>query len=194
MKTLYLIVSLAFSSSSFAQQVKFREGQLENGMAYPILEYPTKRSAELAINKDIEAQIEKYKADDFCIGAYGYVQKTGFLQVHIYANCISMDESENNYSLYDLETGKTIEPSFLVDPKQESKFKKFLIERSRKFIEANSIEDENGDVNSLTMDDFDVVLEKKGLLMTCHKISTWGSEVMLLEWSDLQAYLKISYI
>ena len=163
-------------------------------MVYPILEYPTKRSTELTINKDIEAQIEKYKADDFCIGQYGFVQKTGFLQIHIYANCISMDESENNYFLYDLETGETIEPSFLVDPKQESKFNKFLVERSRKFIETNSIEDENGDVNSLTMDDFDVVLEKKGLLMTCNKISTWRSEVMLLEWSELQAYLKISYI
>ncbi len=195
MRSILTLALLALSGSLFAQQVKFREDMFENGMKYPILEFPSKESSQLAINKQIEAAIEAYKQHSFCIGTYGYVQKTNFLQMHIYANCLELPASENTYLLFDLETGNQVQPSFMIDPMQKEKFHVFLREKTESYLTSKSIQPADANaVSTLTLDNFNVILETNGFQMSCHSIPEWGDDIMMMSWKELQDYLKISYM
>jgi len=73
------------------------------------------KAVELSINEDIEKSVVHYKDREFCIGQSGFVQKTSFIQIHIYTSCIDMLESENNYHLYDLESGERCTVSYMLN-------------------------------------------------------------------------------
>ncbi len=196
-KSLFLGILILFPFLVFSQKVTFRYGQFDNGYQYPLVVFNSDKAIELSINEDIEKEVEQYRDRDFCIGQSGLIQKTSFIQIHIYANCIDMDESDNNYYLYDLETGIRCKVSDMLNKRVEDEFNTFLLRRIKKHIEAKSIvvtDIEKEALELLRIDDFNPVFESNGIQFTSKTMESWGEEKMFISWTDIQTYLKISYI
>lgn len=195
MKTLILTLVVTFASTAlFAQKISFREADYDNGMKYPIVQFPSNTAVQVEINRDIEELVEGFKSQDFCIGQYGYVQKSGFLQIHIYANCIEMTSSENYYTLYDLETGKVVSISKMFKSKSMSEFNTYFREKARAFVKEKSIPVADTVFNTMTIDDFHPVLTGDGIELKHASIESWGENKLIIKWTDIQKYLKLSYI
>lgn len=195
MRTLVFALCI-FPFFAVSQRVSFRDATFPNGYKYSLIEFASNKSVELAINRDLEKKALPLKEDDFCVGQYGYVQKSGFIQIHQYANCISMTQSENYYYLYDLETGNEVPTSAMLNPKVETDFQNFFTKRVKDFVGAKNLNIEDKNVlNTLTIDDFSAEFTKNGIYFAAKALKGWDTkQKMFIKWTDLQSYLKISYI
>lgn len=196
-KVLFIAILLLLPTFLFSQKVTFREGIFDNGMKYPLIVFSSNPEAEKLINSDLKANVANYESQDFCIGQSGFVQKTSFIQIHIYANCIEMFQSENNYFLYDLKTGRRCKVFDMINPKVDDEFHAFFRSRVKTYITNKDLsltDDEITSLISLTVDDFTTVLESEGIQFTTSKIGTWGTNKMFISWGDIQTYLKVNYI
>lgn len=198
MKTFLIVLSLLLSAYLSGQiaPIKFKQGIFENGMTYPQVIIEGKKSFEDSINADILRRLEDVKANDFCIGQYGYVQKSHHLQIHIFCNCIDFEESENRYFLYNLETGRPVPYSDLIDPKKREEAAKFLEEEIMKYGEIKSLA-----VNSVLKEQLlEKNLDALHVLMTRDGIEvkpvdeSWGEKKLTLTWIQLKPFLRYQFI
>ncbi|MFT5859048.1 MAG: hypothetical protein ACI865_001144 [Flavobacteriaceae bacterium] len=196
-KVLFIAFTFLFPLSIFSQRVTFQDKTFDNGMTYPIVVFRKDSTVEKRINSDLAANLAGYESQDFCIGQSGFVQKTNFIQVHIYANCIDMDASENNYYLYDLASGKRCAISDMINPKIDDEFDTFFRARVEAFATDEDLaltEEETASLNTLLVDEFIGTLESEGIQFTSSKIVAWGAKKMFISWNDIQTYLKVNYL
>ncbi|MFT5777678.1 MAG: hypothetical protein ACI837_000626 [Crocinitomicaceae bacterium] len=185
----------AFPATYFSQAVKFRDGQLPNGMTYPMIVFTSNRGAEMSINRDIEANVQTFRERDFCIGQYGFIQKASFLQIHIYANCIDMVESENYYYLYDMETGETATVTDMLNPKTEEEFNTYFRNIVKNFVTDKEIElTETESLDAFIVAELNAKLDKDGIYFTSSRLVNWGDNQLFVKWTDIQTFLKVTYI
>jgi hypothetical protein len=193
--TLLFSILFLFPATYFSQIIEFRDGQLPNGMTYPLIVFNKNRTVELAVNRDIEKNIETFKERDFCIGQYGFVQKSSFLQIHIYVNCIDMIESENYYYLYDLENGEQATVTDMLNPQTEDEFNKYFRGKVKSFMSTEGIELADGEsLDTYVVADLAAKLDKDGIYFSSASLLNWGDKQMFVKWTDIQSFLKITYI
>ena len=147
MKSIATLFGLLIITSSYCQNnsVQFRESSFENGMLYPQVVMPGQQEHEQNINEDILNRISDLEKNDFCIGQYGYVQKSSHLQIHIFCSCIEFEGNVNRYLLYNIEEGTAVPYSDMLNIKMKKQAAQCLTETTKKWVLLNSIDAiENG--------------------------------------------------
>ena len=199
MKLLITLLLSSFASITFGQftQVKFKEETFANGMVYPQVVIVDSPDHADSINADINRRIADLEASDFCIGQYGYVQKSTHLQIHIFCSCIDFDESENRYFLYDIENGTAVPYSSLFDPKKTGKAAEYLLNKTKEKLNSKSLEltpELEKEIIEKNLDAFKVEMTKDGLHLWLENIEGWGKDPYKIVWEDLKPYLKYHFI
>jgi len=189
---LLLMLAMLIALTSYGQTITFREASYPNGMRYPIIGYSDKQ-VELAINRDLEKQVEKYKSMDFCMGQFGYVQKTKYVQIHIYANCIDLDASENIYQLYNLENGENVPLSNMLNEEVLDEFTVFITNKVKAHMTSQSLTLNEEEIKAISFDDFTAEFTKDGMFLISKSISNWDKK-MKITWNELQTYLRFTWI
>ena len=190
--TILGILLLNFVNAQVSQ-VKFKDQTFENGMKYPqvILDDKIK---EGAINDDILKELEDLKASDFCIGQYGYVQKSIYLQIHVFCNCIDFEESQNRYYLYDIEEAIAIPYSALIEEKGTKRLSALLIEKTKTFASTKNIELPNNfieQVEKSNLDAYQIVMKREGLDLW---INSKKEASLFISWAELKPFMKLHFI
>lgn len=201
MKHFLLSLSLTFVTlGTFAQlkEVRFKDGTFTNGMTYPILEIVGDKVHQDSINVDIRKKLADLEAADFCIGQYGYVQKSTHLQIHVFCNCIDFAQSENRYFLYNLEEGRSVPYSDLFNPKEKGPATEYLSSKIQEYAAQNDITlsseaMENIHVNNL--DALHVEMTRDGLNIQMSAAEGWNAEkIFKVTWIELKPFLKYHFI
>lgn len=178
-----------------AQEVKFSNGEYDNGLIYPIAEFHGNAATEDMLNKNILKIVSGYQEKDYCIGQYGFVQQTSFIQLNFYFNCIDMDESTTESHLFSLEDGEPCAPSEMFIEKRKKGYLPYFKQRvSRHFIEFEKEEPSKEFLKSLSIDDCQVTLLEEGIKISIPNADNWPDEDLLLFWSELRPYLKTTFI
>lgn len=194
-KTLTLLALLLFSQLATAQEVKFTDGQYQNGLTYPIAEYSVSSEAETILNNNILHIVSNYENQDYCIGQYGYVQQTSFIQLHFYFNCMDMDESKNEFYLFSLADGEPCPTSKIFLDKQRKRYRPFFRERIASHYTENGKEAPSDEVmKSLSIDDYIVKLLEKGIEISLPNDENWPSTNLIISWVEIQPFLKTNFI
>lgn len=139
--------------------------------------------------------VSGYESQDYCIGQYGFVQQTGFIQLHFYFNCIDMAESKSEYYLFDLGDGKICPPSKIFLDKQKENVQRYFRSRISDFYAKNGKEPlATETLNQLFIDQFTVQFSEDGLLIRSSTLENWGTQDLVISWADLRPYLKTTFI
>jgi len=189
-----LITSTALSQHS---EVRFREETFANGMNYPQVIIPSCKNCEDSINTNFKQRIADLEASDFCIGQYGYVQKSTHLQIHLFCNCIDFEESQNRFFLYNLEEGKAVPYSDLMDPKKRSESTAFLSNLISQHLESKSIVVQGDFMTNLDQQGLDackVEMTKDGLKIWEEGNKQWEAAPYVATWLELKPFLKYHFI
>lgn len=199
MKSIATLFGLLIITSSYCQNnsVQFRESSFENGMLYPQVVMPGQQEHEQNINEDILNRISDLKKNDFCIGQYGYVQKSSHLQIHIFSSCIEFEGNVNRYLLYNIEEGTAVPYSDMLNNKMKKQAAQFLTETTEKWVLLNSIDAAKKNIekiNELTLDAFIVVLKKDGLDLWLKEEPNWGTKALFINWHQMKDFLKYRFI
>jgi uncharacterized protein with GYD domain len=190
-----LIPILLFAHSLNAQEITFKDARYPNGLLYPIATIKENPEAQKALNEKILSIVSEYESQDYCIGQYGFVQQTSFIQLHFYFNCIDMDESKNAYYLFDLGDGQLCAPSKLFLDKQKENVQRYFRSRVSDFYLKNGKEPlPTETLNQLIIDQFTVQLSEEGLLIRSTTLENWGTQDLVITWLDLRPYLKTTFI
>lgn len=166
-------------------------------MTYPQVVLPGAQEFEDSINRDILNRISDLEKSDFCIGQYGYIQKSSHLQIHIFCNCIDFEESVNRYLLYNIDEGRAVPYSNMLNKKMKKQATQFLIETTEKWLESNSIDADKKNIekiNELSLDAFIVVLKKDGMDLWLKEEENWGNEALFIDWNQMKNFLKYRFI
>lgn len=190
-----LLPILLFAQLIHAQEIKFKNAQYPNGLIYPVAEFNANSDAQKNMNAKILEIVSEYESQDYCIGQYGYVQQTSFIQLHFYFNCIDMEESENKYYLFDLGDGTLCAPSKMFLDKQQENMHRYFRSRISDFYKSNGKDPLPAEtLNQLSIDDFRVQLTEEGLLIRSTTLENWSTQDLSVSWSDLRPYLKTTFI
>ena len=194
-KITLLLPILLFAQLIHAQEIKFKNAQYQNGLIYPVAEFAANAEAQKTMNAKILEIVSEYETQDYCIGQYGYVQQTSFIQLHFYFNCIDLDESQNKYYLFDLGDGTICPPSKMFLDKQKENMQRYFRSRISDFYKNNGKDPLPMEtLNQLFIDDFMVQLTEEGLLIRSTTLENWGTQDLSISWSDLRPYLKTTFI
>lgn len=199
MKQLSAFILTFILSTSFSQltEVKFREKAFANGMNYPQVIIPASKKCEDSINANILLKISDLESSDFCVGQYGYVQKSTHLQIHIFASCIDMDESQNRFLLYNLDEGTCVPYSDLINPKKTAEAGSYLTEKAKVYAAGKSIELNDEIFSAITehnLDAFQAEMTKDGIDLWLPNLTAWGEKRMTITWIELKPFLKYNFI
>lgn len=187
---LLLVVQLAQ-----AQTVKFKNGQLDNGLVYPVVTLTGNPEGQSVINANIEEIIADYKEQEYCIGQYGYVQKTNFLQLNFYFNCVDLDESRNEYHFFNLTTGEKCLVSELFLENQQKYYQSFFADYITKHLIENGKETPSDSfTQSISIDECQVELIEEGIRISIATYEDWPSEKLVITWDELRPFLKSTFI
>lgn len=195
--TLFTILLTVTSLQAQFSEVQFREQHYDNGMTYPEIVIPGEQTHSDSINADLQRRIYDLKESDFCIGQYGYVQKSTHLQVHIFCNCIDFEESQNRFFLYNIEEGASVPYSDLFDPKKVKDAGKFLADQTKAYCVKKGItlsEDKITEIANTNLDAFKTEMTKSGVNLWLEDIEAWGKEPFQIPWTSLKPYLKYHFI
>ncbi len=190
-----LLPILLFAQSFHAQEITFTDARYSNGLLYPIATIKANPDAQKAMNEQILKIVSVYESQDYCIGQYGFVQQTGYIQLHFYFNCMDMDESQNMYYLFDLGNGQLCTTSEMFLDNQKEKLHRYLRSLVSDFYANNGKEPLQEEVlNQLSIDQFTVQLSEEGLMIRSTKLENWGTQDLVITWLDLRPYLKTTFI
>lgn len=189
---------LALGTSAWSQfaEVKFREEALANGMLYPQVIIAANKAHQDSVNADIQRHIAEFKSSDFCIGEYGYVQKSTHLQIHIFCNCVDYETGQNRYLLYNLEEGRGVPYSDLLNPKEKKAATEFLMTRIQSFSAAHALslsEEQLELIRQKNLDAFQCEMNKDGIRLTWPD-GSWGNTSCAVAWSELKPFLKYHFM
>lgn len=185
-----LVFQLAFS-----QEVKFTNGQFPNELIYPIVSLTGNPDAEKTLNENILSIVSEYENQDYCIGQYGYVQQTNFLQIQFYFNCIDMDESKNEIYLFSLANGQPCPPSEMFVDNQRKKYREFFRNKIASHFTENGKETPSNEfLESLTIDDCTIQLLEDGIEISLSTDANWPAKNLMLTWIEIRPYLKTTFI
>jgi hypothetical protein len=199
-RILFPLVLLFFASSAAAQlkEVRFNDATFENGMTYPQLEIAGDPVHQDSINADLRLKLKDLEAAEFCIGQYGYVQKSTHLQIHIFCNCIDFSESVNRYYLYNLEEGRSVPYSDLINPQEKDAATAFLSGKMTEFTAQNDItlsETALSNIQKLNLDGMQVEMTRDGLNIQMRVDEGWdATKILKVSWVELKSFLKYHFI
>lgn len=194
-KTAILLALLFISQSVTAQAVKFSDGHYENGLTYPIANLGANADVERMLNKNILHIVSNYEDQEFCIGQYGFVQQTNFIQIHFYFNCMDMDESKNEFYLFSLEDGEPCLTSEMFLDKEKKRYLPFFTKRiAAHYTENNKQVPSDEVMQAITIDDCKVQLLEQGIEISRPTDENWPDENLIIYWSELRPFLKTIFI
>lgn len=196
MNKLLVLLALSFIYQSVtAQEVKFTDGQYPNGLTYPIAKFGMNAKAERMLNKNIIHVVSNYEEQDYCIGQYGYVQQTNFIQINFYFNCIDMDESKNEFHLFSLDDGEPCPTSEMFLDKKKKGYRQFFRKRiAAHFTENGKDAPSDEQMQSMSIDDCTVKLLEKGIKISRPNDKNWPDKDLMINWSEIQPFLKTTFI
>lgn len=120
MRCFLTIITVLIASTSVAQ-IKFSESTFDNGMLYPVAEFPDNPTIADSMNAIIQRNLNDAEGSDFCIGDFGYFQKGNHIELHLVCNCIDFTETDHRYLFFSLETGTLVGYTDLFDSKERDK-------------------------------------------------------------------------
>lgn len=177
-----------------AQDVKFSERAYDNGLIYPVAEFIGNADAEKALNENILEVVSKYEDQDFCVGEFGYVQRTSFIQLNFYFNCIDMDKSLNESYLFSLSDGEICPPSEMFMEEKEKNYRAYFHKKVVAHYTQNGKEMPASDfMENLSIDDCMVNLIEEGMEISLDS-NDWPEEKLILTWNELRPFLKSIFI
>ena len=199
MKKFITFLILLVTSNVVAQltEVRFREQTFDNGMNYPQVIIPACKACEDTINANIRFRISDLEASDFCIGQYGYVQKSTHLQIHIFCNCIDFEESQNRYFLYNLDEGRDVPYSDLLNPKKTKEAGTFISEKIKGHLKQKSLNAPDEIISKIegnNLDALKVEMTKNGVNLWIPEMEGWGEDPAVIQWIELKPFLKYHFI
>lgn len=184
-----LLLILFLLPVTHAQNVRFSNGALDNGLTYPIADYSGHSEAKKVLNANILEIVSKFKDQDYCISQYGFVQHNKFIQLNFYFNCIDLDESERASYLFCLSDGELSPPSKMFSEDLKGS-QSFFRNKITAYYTENGVEAPSEYIKSLTIDDCTVNLLEKGLEITNASREDWPDKNLLISWAELSPYLK----
>lgn len=182
-------------TNSFAQ-VGLTPLTFENGFKYPHANFPKDKTIEDKINEGIHETIKDLEANEFCIGEYGYVQKGSHIEIHIFATCMELPESEHRYVLFNIESGERVKHEDLFADKQQSDALAFIEKKLTAHQSSNALCDEklkNID-GSAGFEDMNIRLYKDGIEIRPLKTSDCEQFPLRITWNELKEFLKYNFI
>ncbi len=193
-KQLTLLSFLLILQLAQAQNVRFKNGQLDNGLVYPIIELMGNADAQEELNANIGMIISEYQEQDYCIGQFGYVQKANFLQVNFYFHCIDLDDSKTENHFFDLNTGETCAITSLFLEKQKKHYESFFADHITKHIIEEGNDAPSDDfISSISIENCQVELVEEGMKISMDSYDNWPSEKLLITWEELRPFLKSTF-
>lgn len=194
-KRLILLSFLLATQLVQAQSLRFKNGQLDNGLVYPIVDVMGNPEAQKELNSAIQGIIAEYKEQDYCIGQFGYVQKANFLQLNFYFNCIDLDESKTENHFFDLSTGEACTISALFLEKQKKHYDSFFADHIVKHIIENGNDAPSDDfIDSISIEDCQVELVEEGMKINLKSYESWPNEALMISWEELRPFLKSTFL
>lgn len=192
------LIPLSFGTFAQLKEVRFKDGTFANGMTYPQIEIAGDPVHQDSINKDLLRKLADLEAAEFCIGQYGYVQKSTHLQIHIFCNCIDFAQSENRYYLYNLEEGSSVPYSDLLNPHEKVAATEFLALKIKEYSGQNGISlsaEALQNIQEKNLDAMHVEMTRDGLNIQMTEADGWNSaKIFKLSWLDLKPFLKYHFI
>jgi len=193
-KKIILLPFLVIFQMVTAQDVKFSERAFDNGLIYPVAKFVGNADAEKALNENILAIVSKYENQDFCIGEFGYVQRTSFIQLNFYFNCIDMDKSLSESHLFNLADGEICPLSEMFMEEKEKNYRAFFHKKVVAHYSQNGKEMPSTDfMDNLSIDDCTVNLMEDGMEISLDS-QDWPEEKLILTWNELHPFLKSIFI
>lgn len=178
-----------------AQEVRFSERAFDNGLNYPVVDFSGNVDAKNALNENILEIVSKYENQEFCIGEYGFVQRTSFIQLNFYFNCIDMEVSKSESHLFDLSSGEICPPSTMFLKKEEKKYHAFLHKKiSAHYVQNGKEVPTNEFLSKLSIDDCNVTLLEEGIEVSINAKEDWPENDLLIKWGELRPFLKTIFI
>ncbi len=197
MRLITLLCAVLMTGSLVAQQnIKFHDKTFDNGLKYPEVEIVKgSDDAELAINKRIMEEIIDLKAQDFCVGDFGFVQKGMHIQVLLYCNCIDMAKSENRYLFFNFDTGEEVPSYYIFDEKRRDEALRYIRSELNKFeAPAESKEEFDAIPEEFGWVDIDLRLTIDGIEIRPINSEKCEKAPMRIDWNDIRSLLKYSFI
>lgn len=197
MKHTTLIIFFLLATISFGQQLKLVPQKIDNGYSYPHAVIPGEKDAQDKINAAIDSAIIEYKSSDYCIGQYGYVQKGSHIEIHLFASCMEMSESEHQYIMFNIETGDQVEHNDLFTDNQRKAALKYIKEQ----IDAYTIGDGNCTTawteiqnQEISYEDISLRMNRDGIEVRPANTKECESGSIMIPWAKLSSYLKYNFL
>jgi hypothetical protein len=193
-KLLLLPLLLVFQLVN-AQEVKFSERAFDNGLTYPVAQFTGNEDAESTLNENIIEIVSKYEDQAFCVGNYGFVQRTSFIQLSFYFNCVDLDESQKETHLFSLSDGELCPPSEMFLEEKEKLYRAFFQKKLSAHYASSGKELPKSELfENITIDDCEVLLLEEGVKISLTSEENWPEEDFILTWNELRPYLKTIFI
>lgn len=169
---------------------------MDNGMRYPKAVITKEPAAQDSINKIIEANVADLRAQDFCAGDFGFVQKGVFVQVHMLCNCIDMEQSEHRYLFFNFKDGTQVAVSEMFDPKKRDEALKFMLKKVSEYKSSDeACNTAYASINeSSTFDDIDIRLAADGIEIRPVDTDVCEHTALMIKWLDVHSFLRLNYI
>lgn len=185
------LISFAATSQvvDVVKEVKFREEAFGNGLTFPQVIIKENKQAEMKINGSIKRNLADLEKNTMCIGQYGFVQKGIYLQLHLYANCVELEDSENRFYLYNSETGAITDYANMTNHKRRKKFGPYLLEECQKYLgdKSDLITEELAEkIKKENLGAFKVHMTKNGLNIS---LENWVEKPLHLSWAQLREFI-----
>lgn len=190
MKSILLAISLLSASFIFGQKVQVRTLQLENGQSYPEIFGSGYPEVEAKMNDVIHHLVDSLKNAEFCIGDFGYVYKSPYLQIHLFHNCDYQWDNTHVYYNFWTPTGASFNPISMFIPEKKDKLNKEIFNRlaQNKTSSCHGFSEDDNLVEMAT-----IIFHQNGLQFELKEKEGCPAASAILSWTDLMEYMKDSH-
>lgn len=196
MRNSLLLLTTLFVVNFIWAQVGLTPQTFDNGFKYPNANFPKDKAIEDKLNEGIYETIKDLEANEFCIGEYGYVQKGSHIEIHIFATCMELAESEHRYVLLNIETGERVKHNDLFAEKQQADALKFILNKMESYKSSNELcQTKFSEVlSSASYNDINIRLYKDGIEVRPINTSDCEQFPMRITWNELKQFLRYNFI
>lgn len=190
MKSILIAISLSVASICFAQKAQVRSLQLDNGQSYPEVYGTGHPEVEARMNDVIHHLVDSLKSAEFCIGDFGYVYKSPYLQIHLFHNCDYQWDNTHVYFNFWTPTGATFNPTSMFLPEKKDKLNQEIYKR---LVQNKTSSCHGFTENDNLVDMATIIFHQNGLQFELKENASCPPASAILSWTDLMEYMKDSH-
>lgn len=187
MKATLFLITLVVSTIGYSQKVQVRSLQLDNGQSYPELFGTGHPDIEEKMNSTILKLVDSLKNAEMCIGDFGYVYRSPYLQIHLFHNCDYQWDNTHVYYNFWTPTGDVFDPTSMFLPEKKEKLNKEIFSR---LVQNKTSSCHGYNEGDDLLDTATIIFHQNGLQFELKEKKDCPAASAILSWTDLAEFMK----